>query len=654
MMSTAVNSLKEQSKRAMTKISGLTDNEDKKSGSFKPTGGVIHNKHGKYRPTSTDEAGQKSERPPRPPPPSSRSKRDSLNRPQSATVRNTLGHSSEKDESHDDSQLRLSYHTMDMSLMGDSDIQAAMLRSASAEVLPSEGSMGSSSTPSSVSLEETDSANIPFGALNSSDEGLSMLAASDQDSVSQRASSKEESLSAPVAPPRTKRKSPNPSPMASPYVSANRARPNATSTPVAPHIPGPPRPLPRQSSLRLAETQQMDSRATATVQDAPLIKFDSSESGTPDSDLFDPLASGKPRSVVDDVRSAGEDSQYPEENGDEVDGQPLQRNRDSRSSLSRAKAFRRESPAVPLRPAYKDDSPEHSLSTSTPKREPRQDLFDPLSDIAGVSTSDNGGTTDVQEQDHKAEERRRKSSQLLQHEWSLDSLASMTLPSNPARMRNATNNPFLIGNQLASQPHSNYYSLAYAGSGPLPPPGRLPTSFLAPFDQTRSSMPLPGPSTQTRSSVLQPAPAGSTMQGTLSSLPGSSPFGNSSYKLPIPARAQSQNLNPNPFTSASGRLLPAPIPSSTSTSARRTLPTAPGTGISASAVTSPNSSNRPAASTKSQADLLSDLIGINFGGGSQQPAHPPTQRQQQQQQQPTATTQPPASSQSQPRWETFD
>ena len=62
-------------------------------------------------------------------------------RPQSATVRNTLGHSSEKDESHDDSQLRLSYHTMDMSLMGDSDIQAAMLRSASAEVLPSEASV---------------------------------------------------------------------------------------------------------------------------------------------------------------------------------------------------------------------------------------------------------------------------------------------------------------------------------------------------------------------------------------------------------------------------------------------------------------------------------------------------------------------------------
>ncbi|RUS80423.1 hypothetical protein EGW08_011792, partial [Elysia chlorotica] len=197
--------------------------------------------------------------------------------------------------------------------------------------------------PSSASLEETDSANIPFGTLNSSDE--------------------EDSLSAPVAPPRTKRKSPNPSPMASPHVSANRPRPNATSTPVTatatvtPQIPGPPRPLPRQTSLRLAETPQAVGRSSATVQDAPLIKFDSSESGTPDSDLFDPLVPGKSRSAADDgddgdiaranvnplspsASSPGFDEREDEvENGDLVDGPRLQRNRDSRSSLTRAKAF---------------------------------------------------------------------------------------------------------------------------------------------------------------------------------------------------------------------------------------------------------------------------------------------------------------------------
>ncbi|GFO00685.1 DENN domain-containing protein 1a [Plakobranchus ocellatus] len=138
MMSTAVNSLKEQSKRAMTKISGLTDNEDKKGGHFKPTGGVVHSKHGKGRPYSTiDGSAPKSERPPRPPPPSNgyKSKTDSLIRPQSINMRSSCV---EKEESHDDSQLRLSYHRMDMSLMEDTDIQAAMLRSASAEILPSE------------------------------------------------------------------------------------------------------------------------------------------------------------------------------------------------------------------------------------------------------------------------------------------------------------------------------------------------------------------------------------------------------------------------------------------------------------------------------------------------------------------------------------
>ena len=37
---------------------------------------------------------------------------------------------------HDDSNLRISYHRIDVSLMNDTDIQSAMMRSASAETLP--------------------------------------------------------------------------------------------------------------------------------------------------------------------------------------------------------------------------------------------------------------------------------------------------------------------------------------------------------------------------------------------------------------------------------------------------------------------------------------------------------------------------------------
>ena len=490
----------------------------------------------------------------------------------------------------------------------------------------------------------------------------------------------------PVAPPRTKRKSPKSSPVASPLVSASRMRPTATSTPAttAPQIPGPPKPLPRQSSLHLAKGKQVDSRATATVQDAPLIKFDSSESGgTPDSDVFDPLALGKSKPEAVEGRSEGDeflDSAFSSgfdnnlqgvdaEEGGESDGHKFQRNRDSRSSLTRAKAFRRESPAAPLRPSYKEDSPEHSSAKSTPKREPGHDLFDPLSGVGGLSMSDTsemfksskGGATGTEEADHQEkEERRRKSSQLLLHEWSLDSLASMSksptvgLPSNPGRLRHQTTNPFLVGNQLTSQPaggRSNlqvtqptttqprhyhpHYSLAYAGSGPLPPPGRLPTSFLAPFSQNQPSMPLPANS----------SPAGI---GTSSS--SASPYNSPSYK-PAPARPQSHNPSSNPFTHTPGRLLPAPSPSSTGGSARRTLPAAPGTGVSGPSATTASGSIPPATSSKTQADILSDLIGIDFGGGTQKSAQPYQNQQQQQQQQQQQTTR---NSQAQHRWETFD
>lgn len=40
------------------------------------------------------------------------------------------------EDAHDDSELRLSYHRVDMDLISDIDIQNVMLRSASAETLP--------------------------------------------------------------------------------------------------------------------------------------------------------------------------------------------------------------------------------------------------------------------------------------------------------------------------------------------------------------------------------------------------------------------------------------------------------------------------------------------------------------------------------------
>lgn len=426
---------------------------------------------------------------------------------------------------------------------------------------------------------------------------------------------------------------------------------------MAPQIPAPPRPVPRQSSLRGSQAQQANHSTSVTLQEAPLIKFDSSES--PDSDSFDPLVSGK--SKTGEGRSGNEDSGNPlssssvlgddpqPENVDEVDGLKFQRNLDSRSSLTRAKAFRRESPAQPLRPSYKDDSPEHSSVTSTPKRELHDEVFDPLSGLDGLSVLDSVGSATPQRNQQEAEERRRKSSQLLLHEWSLDSLAniskgsSMTLPQTSTAMRHHTTNPFLVGNhqffpsQQQSRSYQSHYSLAYAGSGPLPPPGRLPTSFLAPFTQVRSAAPLP-PS--------------SNLQRT-----GSSPFnyGSPSHK-PAAARIQGQSINPNPFAPTSGRLLPAPALSSSSGGGtginRRTLPAVPSSGI----VTGASDALRPggsdtltAAPAKSQADILSDLIGIDFGKGSSQSAHPPHQQQQ-------CQTQPPPSSsmQSQQQWETFE
>ncbi|GFO00682.1 hypothetical protein PoB_002718700 [Plakobranchus ocellatus] len=499
--------------------------------------------------------------------------------------------------------------------------------------------MGSSSTPSSVSLEETDSANIPFGNMNSSDEALNVLSVSDLDSSSQAAPSKEESLIGPVAPPRMKKKSQKPSPVASPQAGASRAGVGAATATVALPIPAPPKPLPRQSSLRLSQNAgESETMSHTTLQDAPLIKFDSSESETPDSDVFDPLKMKSPEDGTSLAGVAFSSSGF-ENSLEGEESKKLVRSRDSRSSLNRAKAFRRESSGVPLRPSYKEDSPDNSSATPSPKKEQEQEAFDPLSEVAGLSVTgseENPSSTGRNRREVEQERRRRSSSKLLMHEWSLDSLASLSKGPTLSLPSHHSTNPFLQqpaavatgkqyglypsmqhGQGQSQLPHFHpHYSLAYAGSGPLPPPGRLPTSFLAPFNHPQTAGPAPVPPASSTPPTVRPS------------------------QKPAAPRVQSQALS-------HGRLLPTPA-SSGGGPTRRTLPPAPGSRLSmpASALmakASSNNSHTPEASSNQQADSLNDLIGIDFGGGAQQPVH-----QQQQQ----ADAPPPRLRQT--KWETFD
>ncbi|XP_005095262.2 DENN domain-containing protein 1B isoform X2 [Aplysia californica] len=443
--------VKHQGKKAMAKISAMTDNDEKRS-TFQASGGIVHSRQSIRQSSSSDSSLGP---PPRPPPPQSQTKpatarQESVSRPKSKLT---------SEDSLDD--MRLSYHKVDMTLMNDDDIQAAMMRSASAEMLPRRDSSGSSSV-SSDSGEDDDSGNIPFDSLHSSEEGEGLVVSPDGEEGSEipvditmvtvvsnkpgssssggdklilsRPRPSPSSSTTPVAPPRGKRSnraSPNVSPMATPNMGASR-------TAVQPQSATVPKPLPRTASMRATTAEPSLPVTTATVQDAPLIRFESSESDATDSDIFDPLAGAKSPSATS-----------PQESSLETDGieggQPLQRNVGSRSSLSRTKAFRRESVGVPLRPGYREDKSPDNREGST---DHQMSSFDPLSDLAGISLSATPAssaaattaltvattTTSPKASDPLASHSpRRQSSDLLMHEWSLASLPkapTIVLPVN--------------------------------------------------------------------------------------------------------------------------------------------------------------------------------------------------------------------------------
>ncbi|CAL1545599.1 unnamed protein product [Lymnaea stagnalis] len=626
MMSTAVQSITEQGRKAMsgfkTKISGFTEPEEKKGNDFRVSGGLVHSKP--LRQTSAYQPSVRATRvnpsmdiPPRPPPPNK-----SQSRPETTKVH--LG-----EPSHDDSHLRLSYHTPDVSLMGDREIQAAIYRSASAEMLPNhykEGSSGSCSTQSSDSIEGSE---FQFDRFANSDEDSESIRSDQskpqepnntadklirpqQDKLIRTSIKSNSSDVQPVPPPRGKRNtksSPLPSPASSPAIEPRSS------------IQTPPKPLPRQSSLSKAVKEET-TPPKAEVHETPLIKFDSTESETTDSDIFDPLGSPKPKQGETTLVSLeGSDA----EDKDSVDMRSWQRNQGSRVSLTRQKAFRRDSPAAPLRSGYKDDD----LDIITPRKDSTTEFFDPLSDSNKLDeSSDTVGSLAVKMDPLSSHSPRRESSDLLMQEWSVASLTKgpnvilpvgliptrISQPSNPFHSRQAYNMPLVhqslpSNNAFHAQQQARSVSMAHQGQmAPLSSPqhafqrvslpvmstvphnqnpGKLPTKSYAPYSVPQSSLPL-----QNRA------------VGNLSASPhhGGVPVG--------------QTMTPQPLSAKNSPTV-SPCASRSST---------------------------PAVSSSKQSALFGDLLDIDFGGSQKKPKDSVTEDK------PSIDKTPPQQS----KWETFD
>ncbi|KAK6979743.1 DENN domain-containing protein 1A [Biomphalaria glabrata] len=531
MMTTAMHSITEQGRKAMTtvktKISGLTEPEERRGSEFRVSGGLVHSK------PVTHSSSLKAQRPPRPPPPNK-----SYSKPD---TRETL----QVEDMVDDSTLRLSYHSPDLNLMADSDIQAAMFRSASAEMLPQytsnrQNSSGSCSTPSSDSIGEND---IPFDALNSSDEDSSVEPTPEiiknvepptfvpADKLirpqSDRLIGKPGEF--PVRPPREKKllkSSPQP-------VVALRQPPTAA---------------PRRSSLHKPKSEEVPAEA---VPEAMLIKFDSPESETSNTDIFDPLSSA---------------SKPTETREDEVDTRALVRNHSSRVSLTRSQAFKRDSPVF-VKPRVKEDD---DLDLMTLRKDSTADLFDPLS-----PSNKDSSLTAPKSDPLSSHSPRRESSDLLFHEWSIASLPrgpNITLPvgglailqppsfsMTPIKQSLPMNPAFDSVNPRATSMIQGYggqkqvlqrVSLPSNHKEPVnPPPGRLPPSMLAPYAYPQTSK---LPQYQTFGNLSSPNSA----HGSLNSLGSNSPLSmsakNSPAVSPSPSRsttpAISSNKQPDPFS----------------------------------------------------------------------------------------------------------
>lgn len=429
--------VKTHGKKAMSKFREINENKmsSQKVGYSK---GVTYSKSQGHaqRPSTIAVGHLTSSRPPRPPPPSFGTNRPhTFHKGETSKVYNTL--TDDDHSSHDDSQLRLSYHRMSMDLMHDIDIRNAMMRSASAEVLPrvqetttplstSDGDISSSPSSEALSPSDENISGIPYVDMHGSSahEASPFAAESSSDEDHGQRTKTEtgrpvvvdrliitKSQRGPVAPPRSGRKGTSPS--------------------SSPQLARPPVPAPRRASMERPATgvgvgqsaTHLSRPPKPAIQEKPLIRFESSESETDPMDMFDPLRSrakaGGSRvntaSAAQPAPSVGSQplaSPGDEESADGRGSPGLSRNTSTRNSLMRAPAFRRPDADSPVRSSYRDDvSPEKEAG---PKDEVA-DLFDPLANVSNSSVSGNpsGATT-------KSEV---GSPESLMHDWTIDHLA---------------------------------------------------------------------------------------------------------------------------------------------------------------------------------------------------------------------------------------
>lgn len=517
MMTTAVQSMKSQGKKAMSKIREINDNK-MSSRQVSYSKGVTYSKD--QRPSTIEGGKLTTSRPPRPPPPIKVTGRPNtvMAKGERSRVYNPLTVDDDR-SSHDDSQLRLSYHRVDIDLVHDLDIQNAMMRSASAEILP-QVQKDQSSTPLSVSDEDV-SSTPSSDALSPSDENISGVPyVGIQDSSAQEASpfaassSSDEDLagqttSAVTGPHASK-------PVADRLIISDRLIATKGRTPVVPPRPGrkggdsqshassssqlakPPVAAPRRASME--KPRAGSARSTSplppkpALQEKPLIRFESSESETDAMDQFDPLRmrSGMSRSPVSPGQSAaGGGSQVSGGSGEAEQsasrGSGLDRNRSTRNSLMRAPAFRRQDVESPKRPGYRDDlSPDKDIG----QKDVLADLFDPLANasnssakssakpvpVLGLGQSCTAGVTPKVE-----------SPESLMHDWTLDQLAggsgfsripsggTITCP-NPTPTASAV--PQNVSSMLPVSPQPLYPSAMPV----IPPrPTRRPNTAISPL-----------------------------------------------------------------------------------------------------------------------------------------------------------------------------
>lgn len=223
-----------------------------------------------------------------------------------------------------------------------------------------------------------------------------------------------------------------------------------------------------QSEIK--KTLSANAISSVAFQDTPLMKFESSESDPTDSDNFDPLV--KSPDLQSDTSVDG--MSVSNDSLDDAVIRPLQRSVSNRVSLTRSKAFRRETPTAPLRTHYLDDCDD----LDGPNNNVPSDLFDPLSDLNNLTVSSQvSGASSIGNASRPVLNdplSSRNSSDLLMHEWSLASLAkgpSIKMPmSAQALGRSYPNNSFIGGASKSipavqqSLPSSAFSSPAFGGS----------------------------------------------------------------------------------------------------------------------------------------------------------------------------------------------